>query len=39
MKYLNWTDKYYDKKETTYSLDGDKLEIVWNGKKVILDRL
>ena len=32
-------DKYETKKETTYSLNGDVLEIIWNGKKVILGRL
>lgn len=35
-----WTENEYDtKKETSYTLNGDTLEILWNGKKVILDRL
>jgi len=39
MEYYYYTDYYYKKKETTYNVNGDTLEIVWNGKKVILDRL
>ena len=39
-KKYDWErDKYSEKKETSYSLNGDTLEIIWNGKNVILGRL